>query len=1644
MANLIDTTVFGDLTVTRRINNINITPPESEAVLTVAGDIGITGNGVLDIGSGGALGSGAFNPVFSHPSSISTMTALTGANVISQLTFTNGHVSAVSTRALTPADIGASPSHTHPYLSDSTASTQAGYFGSINLKSSSTAYLKIQNTDSITAARTLSIKTNNADRTIDIKGNITTANSFTTAGNYALTLTTTAATNITLPTTGTLATLAGAETLTNKKLGSLTSKGFVVTTGTDGTLGVDTTSYTTNTGTVTSVGMTVPTGLTVSGGPITSSGTLALTLTSGYSIPLTATQTNWNSAYTDTNNATSVNTASRIVKRDTNGDINVGKINELTLTKQATGFTIAGGTTSKTLTVSADATIAHSTHASGSDNQTITSGSGMNFTTGSGNVTITLGTPSDITASTTNALTTTSHTHAISTASAVALDNTSTSTTGTSTSLARADHTHAISGFSLTTHNHTGTYQPLDTDLTSIAGLTGTTGLLRKTAADTWSLDTNSYLNLTGGTLTGTLTSRALTPSATNTYDIGTPSAKYKNGYFAGTLTADSGATIGGTLSVNNLTVNGTTTTINSATITVDDPIFTLGGDTAPTIDDNKDRGIEYRWHNGTTAKIGFFGYDDSTGYFTFIPDATNTNEVFSGTKGTLDANLNGNASTVTNGVYTTGSYTDPSWLSISKTKVGLSNVENTALSTWAGTDNITTVGAITATSVNGLTIDTTTGTLDIANLKTLKVNNTLTLSGTDGSTLNIGTGGTLGTGAFASAYVHPSDGGGSIPTALTGANVVSAITVNSLGHVTGTATRALTPGNIGAATSGHTHSTYDRASSALTGGNVFSDITVVDGIVTGTDTRTLTASSVGAMATTHAANSITTTNISNWSTAYGWGNHASAGYQPGDADLTAIAALLGTTGLLRKTAANAWELDTTGYTTNTGTVTSVSGGNGLTGTVTTSGSLALGTPGTITTSTTNAVSADSHTHALTLPATMPPSSHAITAHTSGTWKTFYSNATSIKELALGGAGTYLRSAGATSAPTFSAIQVSDVPTLNQNTTGNAATATSISGGLIGSIPYQTAASATTFLPKGTSGQVLKMGSSNVPVWGTDNNTTYSAGTGLSLSTTTFNHSNSITAGTASEGGSTRTLAYGGTFNIPSVTYDAQGHITKKGSVTLTLPASDNTNYYPTTFAWTGGTSAGPTGSLTGTGMSAVSFDAIPTASATASGIVTNGAQTFAGNKTVTGTLISSNATTVLRVNLTNSDTNIIRINGSTKTDDTGSDYGFSLRYLGTLSANENSLALFTDNQKGTEIESFRIKQDGTFNTNNQIISTLPAGTSPFAVSSTTVVTNLNADTVDGKHASAFATAGHTHSTYDRASSVLSGSSVFSDITVVDGIVTGTATRSLTKADISLGNVENTKLSTWAGSANITTVGTLSSGTIPWSLISEEPSTYAPSAHTLNSHSNVTISSIASGEILKWNGTAWVNNTLEEAGIQPSGSYLTTATTFGGDVSGAYNAIVVANDSHTHDTRYYTETESDSRFVNITGDTMTGDLTISGALYATSKSFRIPHPTKKGKNITYGSLEGPENAVYIRGKSNERMIRLPDYWEHLIDENTITVQLTPIGKHQKLVVGEIGNTFVEVLNKKFFSKKLNYYYFIQAERKDIPKLKVEE
>jgi hypothetical protein len=109
-----------------------------------------------------------------------------------------------------------------------------------------------------------------------------------------------------------------------------------------------------------------------------------------------------------------------------------------------------------------------------------------------------------------------------------------------------------------------------------------------------------------------------------------------------------------------NLQVNGTQTTINSTAVTIDDPIFVLGGDSTPASDDNLDRGIEFQWHNGTAAKLGFFGYDDSASEFIFVPDATDTSSVISGTLGNaafgkLRLSDTTASTTTTSGAFTVG-----------------------------------------------------------------------------------------------------------------------------------------------------------------------------------------------------------------------------------------------------------------------------------------------------------------------------------------------------------------------------------------------------------------------------------------------------------------------------------------------------------------------------------------------------------------------------------------------------------------------------------------------------------------------------------------------------------------------------------------------------------------------------------------------------------------------------------------------------------------------------------------------------------------------------------------------------------------------------------------------------------------------------
>jgi len=119
-----------------------------------------------------------------------------------------------------------------------------------------------------------------------------------------------------------------------------------------------------------------------------------------------------------------------------------------------------------------------------------------------------------------------------------------------------------------------------------------------------------------------------------------------------------------------------------------------------------------------------------------------------------------------------------------------------------------------------------------------------------------------------------------------------------------------------------------------------------------------------------------------------------------------------------------------------------------------------------------------------------------------------------------------------------------------------------------------------------------------------------------------------------------------------------------------------------------------------------------------------------------------------------------------------------------------------------------------------------------------------------------------------------------------------------------------------------------------------------------------------------------------------------------------------------------------------------GNLTITGALSATTKSFDIEHPTKSNMRLKYGSLEGPENGVYVRGRLKGRhVINLPDYWTGLVHEDSITVNLTPIGNHQGLYIVSIENNMVFVGGEN--NDRINCFYTVYGERKDVERFEVE-
>lgn len=275
-------------------------------------------------------------------------------------------------------------------------------------------------------------------------------------------------------------------------------------------------------------------------------------------------------------------------------------------------------------------------------------------------------------------------------------------------------------------------------------------------------------------------------------------------------------------------------------------------------------------------------------------------------------------------------------------------------------------------------------------------------------------------------------------------------------------------------------------------------------------------------------------------------------------------------------------------------------------------------------------------------------------------------------------------------------------------------------------------------------------------------------------------------------------------------------------------------------------------------------------------------------------------------------------------------------------------------------------------------------------------------------------------------------------------------------------------------------------------LIGNVPSSLANGEISINSRDGKFFYSTPAGVIVThfpFSGPAGLNQEIQfnDSGVLGSDSGLTynkttdVITVVGGAIVGGVNvtpqiqlAFTLANTpSHVANSAFLRANNSVNANTggSITGDiSITGNLTVdtntlyvdavnnevgigtttpgyklevNGSFAATTKSFVILHPTKDGMKLRYGSLEGPENGVYIRGRTKQNIIELPEYWTKLVDSESITVNLTPIENHQNLFVEKIKDNKICIKSNNVLNRSIDCFYIVFAERIDVDKLKVE-
>ena len=192
---------------------------------------------------------------------------------------------------------------------------------------------------------------------------------------------------------------------------------------------------------------------------------------------------------------------------------------------------------------------------------------------------------------------------------------------------------------------------------------------------------------------------------------------------------------------------------------------------------------------------------------------------------------------------------------------------------------------------------------------------------------------------------------------------------------------------------------------------------------------------------------------------------------------------------------------------------------------------------------------------------------------------------------------------------------------------------------------------------------------------------------------------------------------------------------------------------------------------------------------------------------------------------------------------------------------------------------------------------------------------------------------------------------------------------------------------------------------------------------------------------------------------KPDAFYSAAATLMVGreDTKGTPNAIEtrgnvdIIGDGGTSNALYVSG-GSGANTVHIIGDLYVSGKTDSGnkgrlasrfgAADGRPKPFDIKHPSKEGYRLRYACIEGPEVGVYCRGRvRGEKIIKLPDYWKDLVDVESISVQLQPIGVHQDIIIKRWDSEFVYLQAQG--GLPINCFYHVYAARKDVNPLHVE-